>query len=99
MHYLNDFLLFNYQNKSLFTSFYSYIDFKEKINKVLNDYIINFIDIKLDIDKLEVYFLKDKYNKAFKVVINILMINITFHKVLENLLKYFSFYARVISLE
>ena len=49
------------------------IEFEEKISKSLNDYTIDFIDMKLDIDKLETRLFKDKYNKAIKIIFEILI--------------------------
>ena len=49
------------------------IKFKEKTNKSFDDYIIDFIDIKLDIDKLEIHLFKNKYNKAIKIIFEILI--------------------------
>ena len=49
------------------------IEFKEKISKSLDDYIIDFIDMKLDIDKLEICLFKDKHNKIIKIVSEILI--------------------------
>lgn len=99
MYYFDDFLLFNYENKSLFIFLYSYIDFKKKTNKIFDDYIIDFIDIEFDIDKLKICLLKDKHDKTFRIIINILITNIISHKTLENLLKYLSFYIYIISFE
>ena len=52
---------------------YKNIKFKEKINKLLDDYIINFIDMKFDINKLEIHLSKNKYNKAIKIIFEILI--------------------------
>ena len=49
------------------------IEFKEKINKSFNDYIIDFIDMKFNIDKFEIYLFKNKYNKAIKIIFKILI--------------------------
>ena len=52
---------------------YKNIKFKEKINKSFNDYIIDFIDIKLDINKLKIHLFKNKYNKIIKIIFEILI--------------------------
>ena len=49
------------------------IEFEEKTSKSLDDYIIDFIDIKLDINKLEIHLSKNKHNKAIKIVFKILI--------------------------
>ena len=52
---------------------YKNIKFKKKINKSLDDYIIDFIDMKLDIDKLEARLSKDKYNRIIKIIFEALI--------------------------
>ena len=49
------------------------IEFKEKTSKSFDDYIIVFINMKFDIDKLETHLFKDKYNKAIKIIFKILI--------------------------
>ena len=49
------------------------IEFEEKTSKSLDDYTIDFTDMKLDIDKLEACLSKDKYNRAIKVVFEVLI--------------------------
>ena len=52
---------------------YKDIKFKEKISKSFDDYIIDFINMKLDIDKLKICLFKDKYNRVIKVIFEILI--------------------------
>ena len=49
------------------------IEFEKKISKSFNDYIINFINMKLDIDKFEIHLFKNKYNKTIKIIFEILI--------------------------
>ena len=49
------------------------VEFEEKISKSLDDYIIDFTNMKLDIDKLEIHLSKNKYNKAIKIIFEILI--------------------------
>ena len=98
MHYLDDFLLFNCQDKSLFISLCSYVGFEEKTSKALDGYIVDFTGIELDTDKLEARLPKDKHDRALKAVTDALMTGTTSHKALESLLGYLSFCARVIPL-
>ena len=99
VHYLDDFLLFNLIDKSLFSTIYEQIEFEEKSSKSLDDYIIDFTDIELDIDKLEARLLKNKHDKTIKAISNTFIINKTSHKSLKSLFDYLSFCTRVISLE
>ena len=98
IHYLDDFLLFNCFNKFIFSTICSILEFEEKINKSLDEYIIDFTNIELDIDKLETHLSKDKHNKAIKAISEALFYGKTSHKSLKSLLDYLSFCARVISL-
>src|SRR5947207_2460758 len=98
IHYLDDFLLFNCSNKFIFSTICFILEFEKKISKSLDEYIIDFIDIELDIDKLETRLLKDKHDKAIKVVSKALFNSKISHKFLENLLDYLSFCAYVILL-
>ena len=98
IHYLDDFLLFNCSNKFIFSTICFILEFEKKISKSLDEYIIDFIDIELDIDKLEIHLSKDKHDRAIKAVSKVLFNDKTFHKFLKSLLDYLSFYARVISL-
>src|SRR5438876_463720 len=99
IYYLNDFLLFNYLNKFIFSIIYFILEFKKKINKSFNKYIINFIDIEFDINKLETYLSKNKYNKIIKIILKTFFNNKIFYKSLKNLLNYFSFYIYIILLK
>ena len=98
VHYLDDFLLFNCQDKSLFASLCSYVGFEEKTSKALDGYVVDFTGIELDTDKLEARLPKDKYDRALKAVTDALTTGTTSHKALESLLGYLSFCARVIPL-
>ena len=49
------------------------VGFEEKISKSLDDYTIDFINMKLNIDKLETRLSKDKYNKAIKAIFEALV--------------------------
>ena len=49
------------------------VEFEEKTSKSLNDYTVDFIDVKLDIDKLEIHVFKDKYNRTIKIISKILI--------------------------
>ena len=49
------------------------VEFEEKTSKSLNDYTVDFIDVKLDIDKLEIHLSKDKYNRVIKVIFEALV--------------------------
>ena len=73
VHYLDDFLLFNYPQQDLFFMVCKDVGFEEKTSKSLDDYTIDFTDMKLDIDKLETHLSKDKHNKAIKIVFEILI--------------------------
>ena len=98
IHYFDDFLLFNYLNKSIFSTICFILGFEEKTSKSLDGYIVDFTDIELDIDKLEARLSKDKYDRTIKAVSKALSNGKISHKFLESLLSYFSFYARIISL-
>src|SRR5947207_10417920 len=98
IHYLDDFLLFNCFNKFIFSTIYFILEFKKKINKLFDEYIIDFIDIELDIDKLETHLSKDKHDKVIKAISEIFFNNKMFYKFLKNLLDYLSFYIYIISL-
>ena len=99
IHYLDDFLLFNCFNKFIFSTICFILEFEKKISKSLDEYIIDFIDIELDIDKLEIHLSKDKYDRAIKAISKALFNGKTSHKSLKSLLDYLSFYAHVISLK
>src|SRR5947207_16021064 len=99
IYYLDDFLLFNCLNKFIFSIIYFILRFKKKISKSFNEYIINFIDIELDIDKFKIHLLKNKYNKTIKIISKIFFNDKMFYKLLKNLLNYFSFYIYIISLK
>ena len=99
IHYFDDFLLFNYLNKFIFSIIYFILEFKKKINKLIDEYIIDFINIKLDIDKFEIYLSKNKYDKVIKVVSKAFFNDKISHKSLKNLLDYLSFCVHVISLK
>ena len=98
VHYLDDFLLFNCTRKSLFSTVCSDVGFEEKTNKSLDGYIVDFIGIELDTDKLEARLPKDKHDRAIKAVHEALAHGKSSHKSLESLLGYLSFCARVIPL-
>src|SRR5947207_6277493 len=98
IHYLDNFLLFNCLNKFIFSTIYFILGFEKKISKSLDEYIIDFIDIELDIDKLEIHLSKDKYDKAIKAISKAFFNGKMYHKFLENLLNYLSFCAWIISL-
>ena len=99
IHYLDDFLLFNCSNKSIFSTICSILGFEEKISKSFDEYIIDFTDIELDINKFKTHLSKDKHDKAIKVISEALFNDKTSHKSLKSLLDYLSFCARVISLK
>ena len=99
IYYLDDFLLFNCLNKFIFSIIYSILKFKKKINKSLDKYIINFINIELNIDKLEIHLSKDKYDKVIKVISEELFNDKISHKSLKSLLDYLLFYIYIISLK
>ena len=99
IHYLDDFLLFNCLNKFIFSTICFILGFEKKISKSLDEYIIDFIDIELDIDKLEIRLSKDKHDRAIKVVSKVFFNDKMFHKSLKNLLDYLSFCACVILLK
>src|SRR5947207_7788373 len=98
IHYLDDFLLFNCLNKFIFSIIYFILRFEKKISKSLDEYIIDFTGIELDIDKLETHLSKDKYDRAIKAISETLFNGKTSHKSLKSLLDYLSFCACVISL-
>ena len=49
------------------------VGFEEKTSKSLDDYTIDFTDMKLDIDKLETHLSKDKYNRIIKIIFEALI--------------------------
>ena len=98
VHYLDDFLLFNCQDKYLFSSLCTDVGFEEKTEKSSDGYVVDFTGIELDTDKLEGRLPKDKHNRACKAVRDALIAGTTSHKALEILLGYLSFCARVIPL-
>src|SRR5947207_4634202 len=85
IHYLDDFLLFNCFNKFIFSTICFILEFEKKISKSLDEYIIDFIDIELDIDKLEIHLSKDKHDRAIKAVSKMLSNDKMFHKFLKSL--------------
>ena len=99
IHYLDNFLLFNCLNKFIFSIICLILGFEKKISKSLDKYIINFIDIELDINKLEIHLSKDKYDKVIKVISEELFNDKISHKSLKSLLDYLLFYIYIISLK
>jgi hypothetical protein len=63
IHYLNDFLLINDLDPEFFDIIISYLDLIENHKKRKDGWIIDFIDIKLDSDLMEIYLSTDKYHR------------------------------------
>jgi len=98
VHYLDDFLLINCINKALFSAVCTYLGLEEKTSKSMDGYVVDFLGIELDSDKLEARLPKDKQERAIKAVTKALVSKSTSHKTLESLLGYLSFCARVVPL-
>ena len=98
VHYLDDFLMFNCPTKHLFGTVCNDLGVEEKTKKSLDGYVVDYIGIELDTDKLEARLPKDKHDRAIQAVSEALARGTTTHKSLESLLGYLSFCARVVPL-
>ena len=65
----------------------------------MNDHIIDFIDIELDIIKMKIKLSQEKLIQALNAIENTLIQDTSFHKILHNLLDFLFFYTRVTSFD
>ena len=82
----------------LFSEICIFLRFEKKISKAMDDYVVDFTGIELDIDKMEARLPQDKHNHASTVVQHLLQRGSMSSKDLQNILDFLSFCIRVISL-
>ena len=98
IHYLDDFLLIQDSNPEFFSILVIYLNLSEKLVKHRDDHIIDFTDIELDIYLMKARLSKNKHDHVLLRIKYLFYINIITHYILEKLLEFLFFYAKVISL-
>ena len=98
VHYLDDFLLFNDPDPEFFGNLASYLGLTENLNKRKDGWVVDFTGIELDSDHMIARLPKDKHDRAIASVQRLLKAGTVNHRVLENLLGFLSFCAKVVPL-
>ena len=94
-HYLDDFLLVGCQEQDLFSKLCKKLGFEEKLFKAMDGYVVDFMGIELDSEKMEVRLPEDKLTRARFAVEQILCQGFFSYKGLNSLLGFLSFYTWV----
>ena len=98
IHYLDDFLFIQDSDSEFFNILVIYLNFSEKLVKYRDDHIIDFINIEFNIYFMKIRLSKNKYDYILLKIKCFFYINIIIYYILEKLLEFLFFYAKVISL-
>ena len=98
IHYLDDFLFIQDSNSKFFDFLVIYLNLAEKLVKHRDNQVIDFTNIEFDIYLMKARLSKNKYNHALLRIKYLFYINIIIYYILEKLLEFLFFYAKVISL-
>jgi hypothetical protein len=98
VHYLDDFLLFNDPDPEFFHTIVSYLGLAENLKKRKDGWVVDFTGIELDSDCMVARLPKDKHDRATAGVERLLKSGTVAHHILEKLLGFLSFCAKVVPL-
>jgi hypothetical protein len=98
VHYLDNFLLINDLDPEFFSALASYLGLAENIKKRKDGWVVAFTGIELDSDKVIGQLPRDKHDRAISAVQHLLYVGTVTYRILENLLGFLSFCAKVIPL-
>jgi hypothetical protein len=98
VHYLDDFLLVDDENQSLFSQVCDHLGLKEKEFKAMERHVVDFTDIELNSEQMIAWLPQDKFICATKAVQDTLRLKYISFKALRSMLSFLSFCAHVVPL-